>query len=124
MLFKYDIMKCLGMVLGFITRRAAGYFTSLIRENKPSHYSGFFWGVGGFYLAQIIGLRLVSEKSDFLKKRLIHERNINFIREKDSEIHEEYPFENKSLGIFSDSFVKLGEFHRLNKGKKSKIIKD
>jgi hypothetical protein len=124
-LFKYDAIKCLGMILGFITRRAIGYFSHIIRETKTNYYSGFFWGIAGFYLAQIIGLRLVSEKSEFIKKRLIYEKKINFIRNNDSKIHEEYPFENESLGIFSDNYIKLGQYEKnFNKGKKTKIFND
>jgi hypothetical protein len=118
MLFRYDAMKCLGMLLGFFTRRAIGYFTFLLKETKMNNYSGFFWAVGGFYLSQIICLRLVSDKSEFVKKRLIYERNINFIRNKDSNILEEYPFENESLGIYNDNYVKLGNYEK----KKKEII--
>lgn len=58
---------------------------------------------------------MVSEKSEFLRKRLKYEDSFNFSRKENKEIFEEYPFENESLGIFGDNYNKLSEFQKQNK---------
>lgn len=119
-LFKYDSMKCFGLVLGLFSRRVLGYYTFKMKE-QHSKYTGFIWAIGGFYIFQILGLKMISNKGEFIKLRLLHERNINFTREINKEILEEYPFEDEKKGIFGDNYIKLSEYEKNRKNQKAKL---
>lgn len=109
------------MTAGLLFRRFAAYLISNFRkiDVTKNAVSGLIWAISGFYIGQIFGIKMINDKADFIILRLKYEKEINYIRNKEEGIHQEYPFINKELHLKGDDEVRLmkySKFKKLSKG--------
>lgn len=114
--FRYDIIKLFGMTAALLFKRFATNVISHFRKVDVTKnvVSGFFWAVTGFYLGQLFGVRMINEKTDFLKLRMKYEKEINFVRQK-GELYPDYPFVGKEPYLKGDDEIKLLKFGKFKK---------
>jgi hypothetical protein len=114
---KYDIIKLFGMTIGLFLRRYTAYVVSMIKKTDVTKnaVAGLIWGISGFYIGQIIAVKYIYTKTNFIKKRLIYEKSIDYVRENRIELFEDYPFSNNKEDLLGDNELKLTNYSRVKK---------
>jgi len=107
------------MTAGLLFRRFAAYVISNFRkvDVTKNAISGLIWAFSGFYIGQILGVKMINEKANFLKLRLQHEKEINFVRKK-GELFPDYPFRDKEIYLKGDDEIRLLKYSKFKKGLK------
>jgi len=87
-----------------------GHFRKM--DASKNTISALIWGISGFYICQIFGVKMINDKAEFIKFRLRYEKEINYVRNKGDEIHQEYPFIHKEKYLKGDDEIRLIQYKK------------
>jgi hypothetical protein len=94
---KFEFVRVFGFAFFFLQNKV--FRISMQKEYKLAEelFSGILWGYIGYLVVSLFGMRLIYNRSAYIRDRMLYEHQINFNRESVEELYSEYPFAKANL---------------------------